>query len=100
MGKKIIDRLYELILNRKNNPVKNSYTCHLFNGGKEEILRKITEESDEVIQAANNETKDRIISELSDLHYHLLVLMAEEGIHPEDIYRELEKRFNKKKSKD
>jgi phosphoribosyl-ATP pyrophosphohydrolase len=100
MEKKIIDRVYELILNRKNNPVEKSYTCHLFNRGKEEILQKIAEESDEVVQASLRETPERIISELADLHYHLLVLMAEEGIQPEDVYRELEKRFKKKEAKD
>ena len=96
MAKEIIDRLYELILNRKNSPVENSYTCHLFNEGKEEILRKITEEAGEVVQASMYETSERIISELADLYYHLLVLMAEEGVRPEDVYLELEQRFNRK----
>jgi phosphoribosyl-ATP pyrophosphohydrolase len=96
MAKEIVDRLFELILNRKNNPVENSYTCHLFNAGKEEILRKITEESGEVVHASVHETSERIVSELADLYYHLLVLMAEEGIRPEDVYLELEKRFNRK----
>lgn len=100
MEKKIVDRLYELILNRKNNPVENSYTCHLFNRGKEEILRKISEESGEVVRASRNETNERIVSELADLHYHLLVLMAEQGIKPEDVNFELEKRFKKKEIKD
>ncbi len=99
MEKKIVDRLYELIVNRKNNPVEKSYTCHLFNTGKEEILRKISEESDEVVRASRNETNERIVSELADLHYHLLVLMAEEGIQPKDVYCELENRFKKSRQK-
>ncbi|GBE00310.1 phosphoribosyl-ATP pyrophosphatase [bacterium BMS3Abin07] len=93
MGKKIIKRLYDLILERKEHPVKDSYTCRLFKTGKDEILKKIGEEAIEVIVASKGQTRDRLISEIADLIYHTLVLMAEEGIKPEDVYAELESRF-------
>ena len=93
MEKKIVEKLYDLITNRRNHPTKNSYTCLLFERGKEEILKKVMEECSEVVAASRNEPKERIIAELADLVYHTLVLMAVEDISPEDVYAELESRF-------
>jgi phosphoribosyl-ATP pyrophosphohydrolase len=95
MERKIIEKLYGLIIDRRNNTAENSYTCLLFERGKEEILNKVVEECSEVVTASRNETKERIIAELADLAYHTLVLMVEEGISPEDVYAELESRFAK-----
>ena len=83
--------LMELIKNRKLNPVKDSYTSYLFEKGLDKILKKIGEESSEVIIAAKN-TKQETIYELSDLIYHMLVLMAEQGIEIKDLIKELAKR--------
>jgi len=93
MEKRIIERLYEVILDRKSTPRGDSYTCRLFKNGKDEILKKVGEEAVEVILASKGQGKEQLVYELSDLLYHLLVLMAEEGVTIEDVYGELEGRF-------
>ncbi len=95
MERSIIKKLFSLILDRKNNPTEGSYTCHFFSKGKDEILKKIGEETAELIIASKNGANTRIVEELADLYYHLLVLLAEEDLMPEDIDRELEKRYKK-----
>ena len=84
--------LYQLIEGRKLAPQKGSYTTYLFRKGKEKILKKVGEECTEVIIAGEKEDKEETIYEISDLAYHVLVLMVELGISVEDITRELEKR--------
>ena len=83
--------LMELIKGRKINKVEGSYTSYLFEKGLDKILKKIGEESSEVIIAAKNDKKEAIY-EISDLVYHTLVLMAEMGIDTQDILRELASR--------
>ncbi|NMB54164.1 MAG: phosphoribosyl-ATP diphosphatase [Leptolinea sp.] len=87
-----INDLYTTILERKANPTAASYTAHLFDAGADEIIKKVGEEAIEVIIAANNQGKERLIEEISDLTYHVLVLMALHHITPDDILGELEKR--------
>lgn len=87
-----IYRLYELIRGRKINMTEGSYTTYLFNSGIDKILKKIGEESSEVIIGAKNGSKEEIIYELSDLLYHSLVLMVEKNITLNDIKDELSKR--------
>ena len=84
--------LYELIEGRKTNPKEGSYTSYLFDKGLEKILKKVGEESTEVVIAGMKQDKAETIFEISDLAYHVLVLMIELGISVEDITRELEKR--------
>ena len=81
--------LYELIKGRKTAPKEGSYTTYLFDKGLEKILKKVGEECTEVIIAGG---KEETVFEISDLCYHVLVLMVELGISVEDITRELEKR--------
>lgn len=88
----IIQELYDLILGRRENPVEGSYTNYLFSKGSDKICKKVGEEAFEVVIAAANGSKQDIIYELADLQYHLLVLMAEKGITPEDVYAELRNR--------
>ena len=83
--------LMELIKGRKNNKVEGSYTSYLFEKGLDKILKKIGEESSEVIIAAKNDRKETIY-EISDLIYHMLVLMAEMNIEIKDIIKELASR--------
>ncbi len=83
--------LMELIKGRKNESVEGSYTSYLFEKGLDKILKKIGEESSEVIIAAKNDRKEAIY-EISDLVYHLLVLMAEMNIDIKDIILELASR--------
>lgn len=80
--------LMELIKGRKLEKVEGSYTSYLFEKGLDKILKKIGEESSEVIIAAKND-KQETIYEISDLIYHLLVLMAEKNIEIKDILKEL-----------
>lgn len=87
-----IYKLYELIKGRKINMTEGSYTTYLFNSGIDKILKKIGEESSEVIIGAKNGSKEEIIYELSDLLYHSLVLMVEKNITLNDIKDELSKR--------
>ncbi|CBH20654.1 Phosphoribosyl-ATP pyrophosphatase (PRA-PH) [Acetoanaerobium sticklandii] len=89
---KNLSELYEVVLNRKANRVEGSYTSYLFDKGLDKILKKIGEESAEVIIAAKNDDKSELIYEISDLLYHLTVLMVEKGVDYKDIDEELEKR--------
>jgi phosphoribosyl-ATP pyrophosphohydrolase len=88
----MLDYLYKLITDRKANPKPGSYTNSLFDAGEDRIIQKVGEEAVEVIIAAKGQGKDRLVSELADLTYHALVLMAQQGITPEDVRQELERR--------
>ena len=85
-------QLYSLIEDRKDNPVDGSYTNYLFDKGVDKILKKIGEESTEVIIGAKNNDNQEIIYEISDLAYHIIVLMIEQGISLYDIKLELSNR--------
>lgn len=91
-NEKILQELYEVIVDRTVNPKEGSYTNYLFDKGLDKILKKVGEETAEVIIAAKNEAKGEIVYEISDLLYHLLVLMVERGVKLDDIYEELKKR--------
>ena len=84
--------LYDMISGRKTSPKEGSYTSYLFDKGLEKILKKIGEESSEVVIAAMKNDKKETIYEISDLCYHTLVLMAERGISVADVQRELASR--------
>lgn len=84
--------LMELIRGRKTNPQDGSYTTYLFNKGLEKILKKVGEESTEVIIAAKAEDKKETVYEIADLAYHIMVLMVETGISLDDIRDELASR--------
>lgn len=88
----ILEGLYKLLSERKENPVEGSYSSYLFHEGIDKILKKIGEESSEVIIASKNNDKEEMTYEISDLVYHTLVLMVEQGVKIGDIKKELEKR--------
>jgi len=88
----ILNKVYNQIINRKENPVEGSYTNYLFDKGLDKILKKVGEETSEVIIGAKNKNKDELVYELSDLIYHSLVLMVSEGVTINDIKKELTKR--------
>ncbi|WFD11163.1 bifunctional phosphoribosyl-AMP cyclohydrolase/phosphoribosyl-ATP diphosphatase HisIE [Tepidibacter hydrothermalis] len=90
----ILEELYSLIKERKSNPKEGSYTNYLFEKGLDKILKKVGEEASEVIIGAKNKNKEELIYEISDLIYHMLVLMVNEEVTIEDIKNELEKRKN------
>ena len=84
--------LMELIRGRKTEGKEGSYTTYLFEKGLDKILKKVGEESTEVIIAAKAEDKKETIYEIADLAYHIMVLMVEAGISLEDITEELASR--------
>ena len=87
-----LDALMELIRGRKTNPQEGSYTTYLFQKGLDKILKKIGEESTEVIIAAKDNDPKETIYEISDLVYHVMVMMIEQGISLDDNRRELASR--------
>ncbi len=84
--------LYRLIRGRKTDPQEGSYTTYLFEKGMDKILKKVGEESTEVIVAACKGDRAETVFEIADVCYHILVLMVQMGISVEDVTRELEKR--------
>lgn len=96
---KVISNLFNLILERKVNPIVGSYTSYLFREGLDKILKKVGEETVEVIIGSKNLSTEEFIYELADLVFHLLVLTAEMGCTPEQISEELARRF-KRETKD
>ena len=91
-----LDTLYKIITDRKTNRKPGSYTTYLFDKGIDKILKKVGEESAEVIIAGKSGNKPDTIYEISDLVYHVMVLMAEMGITPEEITTELASRHKPK----
>ena len=88
----VIQGVYDVIVDRKVNPKEGSYTNYLFDKGIDKILKKVGEETAEIIIGAKNEGKEEMIYEISDLIYHIMVLMVEKGATWEDIYKELDGR--------
>jgi len=89
----ILDKVYNLLLKRKQELPENSYTAKLFKSGIDKIAKKIGEEAAEVIIALKNSSESEIVYESADLIFHLLVALAEKGIPPEAIRKELQRRF-------
>ncbi len=90
-----LQELYDTILSRKTAQTEGSYTCYLFEKGLDKILKKCGEECSEVIIAAKNGDNSETILEISDLLYHLTVLMVNEGITLDEVETELGKRSEK-----
>lgn len=88
----MLTTLYNTILNRRDNPKEGSYTNYLFDKGIDKILKKVGEESAEVIIASKNHSRSEIVYEISDLVYHTLVLMVQEDVNPGEIKAELQSR--------
>lgn len=91
----MLQHLFEVIKDRQANPQVGSYTNQLFEAGLDEIVKKVGEEAVEVIIAAKGQGAERLVSELADLTYHCLVLLAQQGLSPDDIATELERRHKK-----
>jgi phosphoribosyl-ATP pyrophosphohydrolase/phosphoribosyl-AMP cyclohydrolase len=86
------EKLFEMIRLRKINPKEGSYTTYLFDKGLDKILKKVGEESTEVIIAAKGGSKEETVYEIADLAYHAMVLMVETNISLKDIFSELASR--------
>lgn len=94
----IVQRIVEVLEDRRENPQQGSYTNYLFDSGIDKILKKVGEESAEVIIASKNPDKEELVYEISDLVYHVLVLMNQQKVSLEEITKELSKRHGKRKN--
>ena len=88
----VLPELYEVIEDRRQNPVEGSYTHSLFEKGQDKILKKVGEEAAETIIASKNNSQGEVIYEMADLWYHCLVLLAWHGVGLEELLSELGKR--------
>ncbi|MBL8497516.1 phosphoribosyl-ATP diphosphatase [Nitrosomonas sp. JL21] len=88
----ILDRLAKTIEARRQTETQNSYVAKLFHGGQDKILKKIAEESAEIIMASKDGDSDQVIYETADLWFHCLILLSYHGLTPNDVMRELERR--------
>lgn len=89
---KILEDLYQTILSRKGADAETSYTASLFSKGTAKIAQKVGEEAVETCIEALQGNKDKLKNESADLIYHLMVLWADQGIKPEEVYAVLEAR--------
>ena len=90
-----LKKLYQVVISRKEQPQEGSYTCYLFEKGLDKILKKVGEECAETIIAAKNGVQADTVGEISDLIYHLTVMMVQQGIPLEAVMEELEHRSQK-----
>ena len=91
----VLHRLYQVVEDRRAHPQEGSYTCYLFDKGLDKILKKVGEECAETIIAAKNGVKEDTVGEISDLIYHLTVMMVQLGIPLESVMEELDRRSAK-----
>lgn len=91
----VLMKLFELIKERKRSMPENSYTAKLFREGRKRIFDKVDEEWNEVKEGIEKGDRENVVWEYADLFYHLLVLMANEGVELSEVYRELDRRFKK-----
>ena len=89
----ILQRINEVLQARKHQDAGSSYVASLYAKGKDAILKKIGEESTETVMAAKDGEPEKIVYEVADLWFHCLVLLAHEDIDPQQVLRELERRF-------
>ena len=87
-----LSQVFEVICDRRDRPSETSYTCKLFAGGDNKILKKIGEESAEVVMACKDDDKNAIASEAADLLYHTLVALAHHQVDIKAVYRKLQAR--------
>lgn len=87
-----LSQVFEVICDRRDNPNDESYTCKLFAGGDNKILKKIGEESAEVVMACKDDDKDAIAGEVADLMYHSLVALAHHKVDLKAVYQKLQQR--------
>ena len=93
MRNDILQELMETIVARKGAAVESSYVAKLFSKGEDAILKKVGEEATEVLLAAKSGDKQHLVYETADLWFHCMVLLANEGLGPEDVLQELQRRF-------
>lgn len=88
----VLSRLAEIVEARKQADPKESYVASLYAKGLDKILKKVGEEAAETLIAAKNSDKAELVYEMADLWFHCLVLLAQKGLHPDDVLKELARR--------
>lgn len=89
----VLQRLADVLEQRKGADPQSSYVAKLYAKGLDAILKKIGEEATETVMAAKDGEADKIIYETADLWFHSMVLLAQQGLRPEDVLQELDRRF-------
>ena len=93
MSDGVLQQLAEVLEQRKNAAADSSYVAGLYDKGLDAILKKIGEEATETVMAAKDGDKEKLIYETADLWFHTLVMLAHEGLSPDDVLNELARRF-------
>ena len=93
MSDQILQQLAEILEQRKTAEADSSYVASLYHKGLDAILKKIGEEATETVMAAKDGDKEKLVYEVADLWFHTLVLLAQEGLKPDDVLQELARRF-------
>ena len=93
MSNETLDKLAEVLEQRKKADPGSSYVASLYAKGLDAILKKVGEEATETVMAAKDGDRDKIVYETADLWFHSLVLLVQQGLHPRDVINELERRF-------
>ena len=93
MSDDVLKELAKVLEQRKNAEPESSYVASLYDKGLDAILKKIGEEATETVMAAKDGSTDKIIYEVADLWFHSMVLLAHQGLKPDDVLEELARRF-------
>jgi len=88
-----LQQLADVLEQRKGADPDSSYVAQLYSKGLDKILKKVGEEATEVVMAAKDGDKDNVVYEVADLWFHTLVLLAQQGLSPDDVLKELDRRF-------
>jgi phosphoribosyl-ATP pyrophosphohydrolase len=89
----VLTKLADVLESRKQSDPESSYVAKLYSKGLDSILKKIGEEATETVMAAKDGNADQIIYETADLWFHTMVLLAQQGLRPDDVLNELDRRF-------
>ena len=89
----VLTQLAQVLEQRKQEDPENSYVASLYAKGTDTILKKIGEEATETVIAGKGGDREQIIYEMADLWFHLMVLLADQGLSPDDVLNELQRRF-------
>lgn len=89
----VLTKLSEVLEARKHADADSSYVAKLYSKGLDAILKKIGEEATETVMAAKDGDAEKIIYETADLWFHTMVLLAQQGLSPDDVLKELDRRF-------
>ncbi len=93
MSEQVLTRLAQVLEQRKQQSADDSYVASLYHKGLDAILKKVGEEATETVMAAKDGENDKIVYEVADLWFHTMVLLAYKGLGPDDVLKELDRRF-------